>query len=234
MRALLFLAALATSAGCLRSTVYKCATSDQCGGGGICEDTGFCSFADSLCAGMGDRRYSEQSGIYANKCVGGVIFPGEDMQIITDDVPTDVPPDVPIVGNCPGNYAAVSGQTNLYLVITAANDWPTQVAACMGTGRYLFVPNDQTELTAILNAANVDIWAGATDEANEGTFVTTNGGTLASNSPLWDATDTEPDNDPEMGTGNNNSHCVVALNALDRLADDKCANTYAAVCECQP
>ncbi len=38
-------------AACLRTPAYRCETSDQCGDGGRCEGSGYCSVADSTCAG---------------------------------------------------------------------------------------------------------------------------------------------------------------------------------------
>ena len=222
--------AIATAASCLRTTSYKCGSSDQCGAGGVCEDTGYCSFTDGECAE--GRRYAEHAGTYSGRCVGE-LPPGQDGG--PGDTMIDTMPDVP-VGNCPSTYVAVTGQTHLYRVISATAGWTTQQGLCdadMGT-TYLAVPNDQAELSAILTTANANAWVGVNDMATEGTYVTSNGGTLAANSALWDGTDSEPDNDPETGTGNNNSHCVVGLQSLGRLADDKCDNMYVAVCECEP
>jgi hypothetical protein len=237
MKALLGLVAvigaIATAASCLRTTSYKCGSSDQCGTGGVCEaDTGYCSFTDADCAQ--GRRYGEFAGTYSNRCVGD-LPPGQDGGP-GDTVMGDVPMDVP-VGACPSTYVAVAGQTHVYRVITAAANWSAQNSACDGdTGTsYLAVPGDQTELTAILAAAGANAWVGITDGPpnTEGSFVTSSGGTFASNSALWETSGTaEPDNDPESGGGNNNGDCVVGING--KLADDNCLNTYVAVCECEP
>jgi len=232
MRAFLFITILAGT-GCLRTTTYKCETDTQCGTGGACEITGFCSFADPSCAGMGDRRYGDQSGVYANKCTATPIT--QEDASVTDTPVVDTPmTDVPITSNCAASYTTVGALAHRYRVITGQNDWTAQRNACdadTGTS-YLFVPDDQAELTAVLAAAGGDTWVGVNDMANEGTYVTANGGTLAANSALWDGG--EPDNGPEMGTGNNNSHCVMGKPGTNRLSDDKCQNTYVAVCECEP
>ena len=65
MRACFYVVVL-LSAGCLRATEYHCTSSDQCGTGGTCEASGYCSFADSSCG----QRYGAQAGPYANQCVG--------------------------------------------------------------------------------------------------------------------------------------------------------------------
>lgn len=229
-KSIALVAALA-GAGCLRQTLYKCETNDQCSGGGVCEANGYCSFNDSECTA--GRRYGDLSGTFSGKCVGEV-GPGEDGGIDTPAPDDSMDPDTPISGNCPATYMAIGGSTKRYRVITAGANWANQTSACDGDGAntYLAVPDDQAELTAILGAAGEDIWIGASDSATEGTFVTANGGTLASNSPLWAGG--EPDNDPESGGGNNIGDCVFAADSNDRLLDDRCDNTKAAVCECDP
>lgn len=231
LKALAIITALG-GAGCLRQTLYKCETNDQCNAGGVCESTGYCSFTDTGCAD--GRRYGDLSGTYSGKCVGEVIA-GDDARPIDMAPPlTDTMADTPVVNNCPGTYTSIGGSTKRYRVISANNTWANQASACDadGANTYLAVPDSQAELDAVIGAAGEDIWLGVSDMATEGTFATTNNGTLASNSPLWSGG--EPDNDPESGGGNNNGDCVVALDANDRLYDDRCDNQYGAVCECDP
>ena len=67
--AIAFLAPLL--AGCLKSAAFTCAAEADCMRGGevgVCEPTGFCSFADGSCSS--GRRYGELSGNLANQCVG--------------------------------------------------------------------------------------------------------------------------------------------------------------------
>ena len=47
--------ALLCLAGCRLGDSYHCARDTQCGSGGVCEPSGYCSFADASCAG--GRRY---------------------------------------------------------------------------------------------------------------------------------------------------------------------------------
>lgn len=61
--------ALVVTAACVRpAAAFRCATSEQCGGGGVCQPTGFCSFEDSTCASA--QRYGAASGDLAGVCVG--------------------------------------------------------------------------------------------------------------------------------------------------------------------
>ncbi len=60
-------------AGCLRSTSHQCSDTSECGDG-VCEPSGFCSFADPGC--NGGRRYGDGAGDLAGTCVGDV--PGPD------------------------------------------------------------------------------------------------------------------------------------------------------------
>src|SRR5688572_17877409 len=56
------------SLACAPDDVFECASDQQCGGEGVCESTGFCSFPDATCAS--GRRYGALSGAFAGKCVG--------------------------------------------------------------------------------------------------------------------------------------------------------------------
>lgn len=226
MRALLLFAAAIgalVGAGCLRKTEFKCSESTQCGAGGACESTGFCSFADPDCAS--GRRYADYAGTtYSNQCVGG------DGDI---DGGVDGPPDDGPMGDgadgCPTSYSTTIG-THKYRVIATSAAWMAQRNLCAADGgnTYLASPDDQTELDAIIAAANVArVWVGISD-STEGTYATTAGGTIPDNDPMWDPS--EPDNSPVSGGGQ--ADCVSA--AGGELADDSCNATYPAVCECVP
>lgn len=224
---LLFAAAIGAlaGAGCLRKTEFKCSESTQCGAGGACESTGFCSFADPDCAS--GRRYADYAGTtYSNQCVGGN---GD-----TDggvDGPDDGAMDDSLMG-CPTSYSTTIGG-HRYRVITTMANWTIQHDACAADGAnvYLATPDDQTELDAIIAAASVArIWVGISDTAQEGTYATTAGGTIPDTDPMWASG--EPDDDPVVGGGGPPGNCVSA--ATGELADDLCTVTYPAVCECVP
>jgi hypothetical protein len=117
IRALLLVAL----AGCLPKT-YHCESSSDCGTG-VCESTGFCSYADSTCSG--GQRYGDLSGSYTGQCVGQVT--GSDARvdtIATGDGMRDGAPDAPtafcdtadttLVGcwEFEGNVNDASGQNN--------------------------------------------------------------------------------------------------------------------------
>lgn len=214
--------------GCLRKTEFKCQTNDQCSTGGACEmTTGYCSFADMDCPD--GRRYGDLSGDLSGQCVGGggsgVVDAGADGPGIVDAPPS----------GCPATgYAVITGAgAHHYRVIAGTANWTTQKGLCSadGPGAYLAVPNDQAELTAILAAAGgAHSWVGIDDQMTEGTYVTTHGGTFAANDPLWDTG--EPDNTPFNGGGD--SDCVAGVKSSNQLADTKCSESYAAICECDP
>ena len=65
-RAAIVLAAVSGIA-CAPDDVFECASDQQCGGEGVCESTGFCSFPDATCAS--GRRYGALSGALAGECV---------------------------------------------------------------------------------------------------------------------------------------------------------------------
>ncbi len=53
---------------CTDAEVFNCQNATDCGGEGMCEPSGFCSFPDAACPS--DRRYGELAGTgLANKCV---------------------------------------------------------------------------------------------------------------------------------------------------------------------
>lgn len=227
------LLAVVVSAGCLRKTEYKCSDNTQCGTGGQCEAAGYCSFEDSMCTS--GRRYADLAGSsYSGKCVGevtGEIDSGVDGP--TDDGGIDAMVDAN-PGNCPATYTTVIG-THLYRVVATSTNWNNQRNDCgddtAGTNTYLASPDDQTELTAIIAAAaQTRIWVGVND-TTEGTYAKTGGGTIPSNDPMWDTL--EPDDNP-VGGGGGAGDCVSAGMTSGKIADDNCATSYRAVCECEP
>jgi hypothetical protein len=227
MRAVLFIPLIA-SAGCLRKTEYKCTDTTQCGAGGQCEDTGFCSFADGDCAS--GRKYGEFSGsTYSGECVGGT---SGQLDGGTDGPMTDGMMIDGMMGNCPGTYTGAGAHK--YRVITNGANWAAHETDCdndtAGTNTYLASPDDQTELTAIIAAAaQARIWVGVSD-ATEGTYAKTAGGTIPNNDPMWDSG--EPNDNPVVGGGQGD--CVSASMTSGKLADDNCNVSYPAVCECEP
>jgi hypothetical protein len=64
---------LLAATGCLKNAAYPCNQEADCLRGaeqGVCESTGFCSFADLSC-GPDGRRYGDLSGTFAGECVAG-------------------------------------------------------------------------------------------------------------------------------------------------------------------
>ena len=219
MRAHLFVLVLAGStAGCLRTTEFKCMTDADCSAtGAVCETTNYCSFTDTDCA-MG-RRYGDLSGPYSNQCVG---------ESSMNDGGVDTPDGTP--GSCPSTYAPLSGAgSHVYKLTNNSQQWSTQRDRCATDGAYLAIPDDANELMAITTAAAAaKTWIGITDTATEGTYLTVKG-TMATYLP-WDATAGEPDN-PNPAPGED---CVSALMAKPNIATDRCSITFPAVCECEP
>jgi hypothetical protein len=63
-------ALLLGAAACHATGTFACDHDDQCGAGGRCETTGYCSFADEACA-SGSRYDTYAGGELANRCVTG-------------------------------------------------------------------------------------------------------------------------------------------------------------------
>jgi WD40-like Beta Propeller Repeat len=60
---------LIVAAGCVHpAAAFRCSSSEQCTGGGICQPSGFCSFDDPACASA--QRYGAASGDLSGVCVG--------------------------------------------------------------------------------------------------------------------------------------------------------------------
>jgi hypothetical protein len=210
-----FLAVL--TAGCLRTTEFRCASSAECGAGGVCEPIGFCSVPNPECAGTG-RSYSDSAGQgLSNTCVpAGAPGPGNDAGI---DASSDAMP----VGKCPSGYAAVAGSAHLYKALSGVS-WDEARMMCDLTSKsaYLAVPDDATELANLATVATPPFWVGIDDKATSGMFVTQKAAP-ASFLP-WGP------GQPNLGPQND---CVVAISAT-QIATEKCSVKHAAVCECEP
>jgi hypothetical protein len=82
---------------------FHCERDDQCTGGGTCQASGFCSFADPNCPS--GQRYGEASGPLSTSCVGDSIDDAIDAPTSTDapdsavdasiDAAIDAPPPAP-------------------------------------------------------------------------------------------------------------------------------------------
>jgi hypothetical protein len=127
----------------------------QCDDGatGVCEPTGFCSYADPACAG--GQRYADHAGDgLSGQCVGAVSPPDAraDGQVGVDADPTSDgepppdgagPPDGPLdAGPCPGFCTSCSGTTCVVdcsgdrctggVSVTCPPGWTCQID-CLGT-----------------------------------------------------------------------------------------------------
>jgi hypothetical protein len=216
MRALLALVLIASTAGCLRQTEFKCTTNTDCSSDGVCEATGYCSFIDSAC--MMGRRYGDFSGSYSKQCVGEQM-----MMPDAGDAGGDGPPT-----GCPATYATLpNAGAHVYKLTTNASLWGTQRDRCAADGAYLAIPDNMAELQAITTAAAAQrAWLGISDTATEGTFMTVKN-TVPPYLP-WNTAAMEPDD--SMG----GQDCVSAVMATSLIQTDKCADTLPAVCECEP
>lgn len=143
------IAALALTAACLPKS-YNCSSNASCGAG-VCEATGFCSYADTACAD--GRRYGDLSGSLSGQCV----TPGNEG---SDGGPVDTPrgsdgrmadtrmPDAP-VAFCDTSDTALVGcwefEGNLNDASGNANNG-VGTAVTFGTG--------ETGMAAVLGAAS--------------------------------------------------------------------------------
>lgn len=217
-----------SSAACLRTTEFRCATSGECGAGGTCESVGFCSFPDGACAS--GERFSESAGSYANQCVGGEQT--GDAGPSDGPLPGDAMIDAPIATGCPGGYNAIAGGQGTHLYRLAGvpaggtANWPTQRDFCASTSTsaYLAVPDDATELAALATlAASSTFWIGLTDSATEDTWLTVKGAPA----PFLNFANGQPDD------SNPGEDCLAA--DATEMQDERCSNTQLrAVCECEP
>ena len=233
MRVLAICAVIAgASAGCLRSPEFQCQRDGECGAGGVCEAVGYCSTANAACPG-------DSAGSLSNSCVPtGNPGPGPDAGVGPDASPgvdagprVDAPPrvdaaiDAPAGAACASGYAAVGGSPHLYKRI-ADDTWDNAARDCKLTGTlaYLAIPDDATELANIVAVATTTpAWLGIDDKQLRNTFVT------QKNAPAtflpWD--EDEPNQDPPA------KECVEARSST-KIATDRCGNTHAVVCECEP
>lgn len=215
--AILFVFVAVLTAGCLRSTAFRCAGSSDCGTGGVCEPIGFCSVPDAECPGTG-RSYSDSAGQgLSNTCVpGGAPGPGADAGV---DAPSDAMP----AGKCPAGYAAVAGSAHLYKALAGVS-WDEARMMCDQSSRaaYLAIPDDATELANLATVAGPPLWLGLDDKGDEGNFVTQKGAPAVF--LPW------APGQPNLGAQND---CVAAISAT-QIATEKCSVKHAAVCECEP
>jgi hypothetical protein len=234
MRALAICAVIAAaSAGCLRSPEFRCQRDGECGAGGVCESVGYCSSPNASCPGTG-RAYGDSAGSISNSCVPTANpGPGRDAGIeddaaidarIIDARIIDAQIDGPAAA-CAAGYAPVGGSPHLYKRITDSS-WDTAARDCKLTGNvaYLAIPDDAGELADIVSVATTPpVWIGIDDKQQRGAFVTQKGA-QAQFLP-WD--EGEPNQDPPA------KDCVVAVSS-SKIATDRCGNTHAVVCECEP
>jgi len=218
MRALLVVAL--ASAGCIKAATFQCAAADQCvrdGVQGRCETGGSCSFPDSSCTS--GQRYGDYSP-NANQCVGGETDGG----VTGSDGGSH---DASTMGSgCPAGYTALPGvATHMYRKLLTAAAWTNHEAACAAEGAniYLTIPDDMTELSALVTFAGADFWVGIDDMAVEGTFETVRNTTPA----FLPWAPGEPSN-----AGNRD--CVEVLDATSKLEALQCSQARIAVCECEP
>lgn len=201
------LLAVVLAGGCLRDTLFHCTSDSQCGSDGQCDGaTSFCTVPDSNC--IYGRRYSEYSGSDTNRCV----LPGT-----MPDAGPGCGPDFTALPGVPGH---------LYHLFTTPSDFASQRTACavQGGNTYLAIPDDATELAALVTlAAQPAVWVGIDDLVVEGNFLTVRG-QPATFLP-WAAG--QPDDAPP------GEDCVAALSA-DTFDDQQCSNMLPAVCECEP
>jgi len=241
MRALIAFA-LVASTGCLKPAAFQCASDSDCTRGGeqgACEAVGRCSFPDTTCTS--GWRFGDLSGSFANQCVGGQGADGGVHDAAVDSgtgadggvhdaaVDSGAGADAPLADappGCPTGYAALPGvtSTHRYRVLGAAG-WTNQRAICGAepANAYLAIPDDATELQALVTLAAADFWVGISDAANEGMYITVHG----TSAPFLPWSVGEPDN-------SGNQDCIRALAATAQLETTTCGAVAIAICECEP
>jgi len=213
----LVLAATA-SAGCLRSTEFRCTTSSDCGNAGTCEANGFCSVSNPSCAGT-ERSYGDSAGQgLANTCVPGG-NPGIDAGI---DAPMT---DGPMGVKCPAPFAAVGSSAHLYKRLPNISADNAKNACKVTTAvSYLAIPDDPTELMTLASVAmGTPFWIGINYVGAPTNEFVTQKGVTATFLP-W-----QP-NPPDTSGGKT---CVDAISAT-QITTEKCNVLQVAVCECEP
>lgn len=218
--AICLLLATATTAGCLRSTAFRCQDSSDCGAAGTCEPIGYCSFPDPNCADTG-RAFSDSAGQnLSGTCVPTGSRPGPDAGV-------DAASDGTLGAACPSDYAAVAGSAHVYKRILGVN-WDQARAACKAasSAAYLAIPDDASELLNLATVAMVvPFWIGLDDRAQLGMFVTQKG--VAATFLPW------APGEPNNGTPGKPQECVNAVSTT-QIATDKCGSSHVAICECEP
>lgn len=147
-RAIGLATAAAITAGCLRTTEFKCLQDADCGASGTCEPIGYCSVPDAKCQDTG-RSFGDSAGQgLASTCV-------------------------PAGDRCPADYVAVAGSKHRYKRI-ATTSWDLAKTACeqAGAAAYLLVPDDAAELGALAAITSPPFWIGLDDLTARGTFMT--------------------------------------------------------------
>ena len=115
-----------------------------------------------------------------------------------------------------------------YRYVYEAKTWSDAVATCVSKGGYLVEVTTQSEMEFIaeLRHKRDPLWVGATDEANEGSFVYQHSKRRLPNT-FW--RDGEPNNSRGV------EHCVQLINNYGKkdakLNDVKCTTKYTFVCE---
>jgi hypothetical protein len=225
MRQLVVLIAIA-SAGCLRSTTFKCEESTECGAGGQCEADGLCSVASSSCPS--GRAYGPSSGSKSGDCVGDTGIDGG------NEMPGEGGGGEPPPMGCRADYMVLpnSGpRGHRYLAVATAATWPQQRDFCVANMGYLAFPdgttlaNAQMELSAIVTLGGTDLWVGVNDiggPGQEGKYKTSLNVAV---SAITQMLITESGN-------SNNEDCLAGITTT--MNDEDCAVAKKAVCECVP
>jgi hypothetical protein len=212
---------VAATAGCLRNTEFRCAADSDCGAGGMCELAGYCSVIDGNCVGTG-RAYSDSAGQgLANTCVPSTApNPGPDAGA---DPAIDAAIDAPPAVGCPSDYAEVAGSAHRYKALGNISS-DRAVAECKRNSldAYLAIPDDATELALLATVVNPGFWIGLDDRTTEDLFVTQKG--VPATFLPW--RQGQPDN------SRGGEDCVTGT--ATELEDERCGDSHAAVCECEP
>jgi hypothetical protein len=204
---------VASLVSCVKTTAFQCeGDRSLCSGTGArCEADGFCSIPAASCAS--GFQYSDTAGDLAGTCVGGDPTP---------DGPTSDGPISDGPADCGADFAPLTGGNagHTYKVLASA-DGIAQQAACVTSGAYLAIPDDATELGAVVGlAGDVDIWIGVNDRTTEGEYREVLANTIYTALPIED------------GTGNQTNQDCVGSKDGTTLETDNCDGSRVAVCEC--